>query len=73
MTRTQHLQWAKDRAKNSNAQSGFQLWVDFRHDMGKHDETKDHIALELGNMMFLQSLKNMPSYYDVDEFIEGFN
>lgn len=69
-TRTEHLQWCKDRAKEyidrgdlSNALASF------FSDMGKHDETRDHPFLGVGAMM-------MTSCRDSDEmwkFIDGFN
>lgn len=65
MKRNEHLQWAKDRAlKEPN---GLMMWASFLSDMAKHDELKDHIALNLWITIDMNSEKS------VKNFIEGFN
>ena len=72
-TRAEHLQWCKDSANEILDTEGdvAQAYASFVSDMRKHDDTKDHSAIELGVMMLfggqLQSVDQMKS------FIEGFN
>ena len=65
MTRKEHLQWAKDRALEEEV--GLIMWASFLSDMGKHDELKDHMALDLWITV------DMGSKREVKRFIEGFN
>ena len=67
MNRSEHLQWCKDRAipyfaKGEKAQG----MASFVSDMGKHEETKDHLALRF-------IMGEMVSGRDMTEFINGFN
>ncbi len=65
MKRSEHLKWAKDRAlKETN---GLRMWVSFQSDMLKHEELREHIALEL---FFTIDLMNKSA---VEKFIDGFN
>lgn len=72
MTRAEHLQWAKDRAyKYCDEGDMYQAFASFNSDMRKHDELKDHIALEMMNMQVMGGLiKSAPQ---LRAFIEGFN
>lgn len=40
-------------------------------DMRKHPETRDHVALELGNQLYAVGL--LSTAYDMKHFILGFN
>lgn len=40
-------------------------------DMGKHEETKDHVALPL--MVMMAAGGHLRSTYEMRRFIEGFN
>jgi len=72
-TRAEHLQWCKDRAieiLDSEADVA-QAYASFASDMSKHEETKDHSALELGVMMMFGGQLNTVDR--MKSFIEGFN
>ena len=67
MTRSEHLEWAKQRALEKEEPS--EMWVSFINDLGKHEELKDHIAIGMGNSLgMLTSPKEV-----VVKFIKGFN
>lgn len=72
MDKKEHLQWCKDRAlEYLDEDDVAQAYASFASDMSKHEETKDHSALELGvRMMFGGHLK---SVNEMRNFIEGFN
>lgn len=65
MKRNEHLQWAKDRALKEDI--SLMMWASFLSDMAKHDELKDHIALDLWVTI------DMNDKDAVKKFIEGFN
>ena len=72
MNREQHLNWCKQRALEY-VDSGdlAQAWTSMASDLGKHEETAGHSAIELGSMMmFGGHLNNAPK---MRKFIEGFN
>ena len=69
MKRSEHLQWAKDRASKLTRLTA---WLSFVSDMQKRDEFGKHIAIDLGNMMFIQTGKKV-SDSEVQKFIRGFN
>lgn len=88
MNRSEHLQWAKERAyAEMNRTSSFAGWISFKHDMMKHPELKDHIALELGDLLVasvavpglrsgnVDALRvfDLPGPLNIRNFIEGFN
>jgi hypothetical protein len=80
MTRQEHLEWAKERAFDQiTKHSGFAGWVSFRHDLQKHPELKDHIAIWMGDEMLklvgINGLQmfDMPGPMNMRKFIEGFN
>ena len=72
MTRARHLQWCKDRAfEYLNANDVDNAWASMVSDLGKHEETKDHLAIQLG--MSLLMMGNLSTAPEMGEFIEGFN
>lgn len=73
MTRTEHLQWCKDRAFEilDNGGDAGEAYASFVSDMGKHPETENHMALNMGVMMMLGGHYNTPD--EMRRFIEGFN
>jgi len=72
MTRAEHLQWAKDRAKEYiDIGDTAQAQASFMSDMNKHEELADHKALELGMMLLLSGNLSTPS--QMWQWIEGFN
>ncbi len=48
-----------------------QAYTSFVSDMSKHDETRNHAAMGIGNAMFIQGMLNSPA--KMREWIEGFN
>lgn len=71
-TRSQHLQWCKQRAlqycDSGNVEEAF---ASMTSDLSKHPETKEHAAIKLGMMMFMSGHLSSPS--KMRTFIEGFN
>jgi len=76
MTRAEHLQWTKDRAiKEINAARSDSDAIkngmsSFQSDMRKHDELKDHIALDLMMQLMFVTPYTRTSLI---EFIKGTN
>ena len=72
MTRTEHLQWCKDRAlEYVRAGDLTQAWASMTSDLGKHPETANHSAIQLGIM--LQMNGGLSSPHEMEKFITGFN
>ena len=72
MNRSEHLQWCKDRAIEyiDNDDLG-RAFASFMSDMGKHLETRNHLALEMGTMLLLSG--NLSTSYQMRDWISGFN
>lgn len=71
-TRAEHLAWCKKRAIDELKRgSSANAWASMVSDMGKHDETRGHIALELGMMMLMSG--QLDSSAKMQKFIEDFN
>lgn len=72
MNRAEHLQWCKDRAleyvENDDTNQAF---ASFMSDMGKHEETEGHKALDLGMTLLLGGHLSTPQ--QMKEWIIGFN
>ena len=73
VTREEHLQWCKDRAIEILKTGGTpgEAYASFCSDMGKHKETADHSAIELGLMLMLGGHNDTPDA--MEKFINGFN
>lgn len=70
--REEHLQWCKDRALEYVEQNDLtQAFNSFMSDMGKHNETSDHIALPLGIMLLVGS--KLSTQHEMKDWINGFN
>jgi hypothetical protein len=71
-TRAEHLQWCKDRAneyvERGELEYAFNSMVS---DLGKHDDTRGHPAIQLGVMLFMGGHLNTPG--EMKKFIDGFN
>ncbi len=78
-TRAEHLQWCKDRA-----QSELDYYPDVREacrnammslasDLGKHPETEDHPAIQLGVMMLMGNQAEASDKDAMRKFILGTN
>jgi len=72
MNRTEHLQWAKNRALDI-LKSGtmIEAYTSFISDMNKHEETREHIMLSGGLQMILSNLFNTKD--ELKKFINDFN
>ena len=72
MNRSEHLQWSKDRAieyvDDNNLGEAF---ASFMSDMGKHSETRNHLALELGMTLLFSG--NLSTSDKMRSWISGFN
>jgi hypothetical protein len=72
MTRSEHLQWCKNRALEYCDSGDLpQAWASMASDMRKHEETRNHSAIELGTMMMLGGHLNTAE--EMRKFINGFN
>ena len=72
MNRQEHLEWCKTRAlEYVDAGDVKQAFASFLSDMGKHDETSNHLALEMGMTMLLSG--HLSSVEEMRKWIEGFN
>lgn len=72
MNRSEHLQWCKDRAlayvDRGDLHNAF---ASMASDLGKHPDTKDHAAINLGMMMTMSG--HLDTADKMRKFIEGFN
>jgi hypothetical protein len=72
MNRQEHLDWCKQRALEYVTLGNLPAaWTSFTSDMGKHEETRNHSALELGSIMLFGGQLNTQA--KMCEFINGFN
>lgn len=72
MERKEHLQWCKDRALEYVEVGDVKnAWASMASDLQKHDETKEHPAINLGMMMMIGGQLSTPR--EMRDFIEGFN
>ena len=72
MNREEHLKWCKDRAMEYVKHGDLQNAVtSMLSDMGKHEDTRDHPALQL--MAMLMSTGHLENRKEVEDFILGFN
>lgn len=72
MNREEHLQWCKDRANQYLDKGDVQgAFASFNSDMSNHQETKDHIALQMGLALFMTG--NLSTESQMRNWINGFN
>ena len=72
MNRQEHMDWCKERALEYVDKGDVQnAWASMVSDIGKHDETRGHPALEMGTLMFMQGALKNPE--EMRDFINGFN
>lgn len=72
MTRAEHLQWCKDRALEYVKQGDLgNAYASMASDLQKHDETRDHIGIQLGMAEMMTGHLSTPEA--MKKFIEGFN
>ncbi len=71
-TRAEHLVWCKKRAlEYCDAGNVTDAFSSMCSDLGKHDETRGHIGMELG--MRLMMIGDLNTADKMRKFIEGFN
>lgn len=72
MNRAEHLKWCKQRAlEYCDAGDVNQAWASMTSDLGKHPETENHAAIQLGMMLLIGGYNKTP--HEMRKFIEGFN
>jgi hypothetical protein len=72
MTRTEHLQWCKDRAiEYVDMGDPNQALASMASDLGKHPETANHSAIKSGMQMLFAGL--LSDSNEMRKFILGFN
>jgi hypothetical protein len=72
MNREEHLEWCKKRALEYNERGDTtNAFSSFLSDMGKHEETATHMALELGMSLLLAG--HLSTQQQMNDWIEGFN
>ena len=72
MERSDHLKWCKQRAKEYVEQNDLQqAFASFLSDMGKHNETANHLALEMGMTLLLGG--HLSTQQQMRTWINGFN
>lgn len=72
MTREEHMNWCKSRAKEYLASGDIKnAYGSMVSDLGKHPETAGHSGIELGMMMLMGGHLN--SAPEMEKFIDGFN
>lgn len=72
MNRQEHLDWCKQRAlEYCDSDDVNNAWASMVSDLSKHDETRNHTAIDLGNMQLVNGMLSTPA--DMRRFIEGFN
>jgi hypothetical protein len=71
-TRAEHLKWCKQRAlEYCDMGDVAQAFASMSSDLGKHPETENHAAIQLGTMLLIAGHLNSPA--EMRKFIEGFN
>lgn len=71
-TRSEHLQWCKDRAlPYCDAGDPNQAFASMGSDLKKHPETANHAGMQLGMMMLMAVHLSTPE--KMRDFILGFN
>lgn len=72
MSRSEHLDWCKQRAlQYCNMHDLDNALASFMSDLGKHEETDRHPAIQLGIMLSMSG--NLSTQRAMQEFIEGTN
>lgn len=70
--RSDHLEWCKKRANEYVEKDDLkQAFASFQSDMSKHEETANHLALEMGTMMLIAG--HLETQKQMENWINGFN
>jgi uncharacterized protein len=71
-SRSEHMAWCKKRAQEYVDQDNLtEAYASMVSDLGKHEETAGHMAIEMGMMQLMGGFLNTQSA--MREFIDGFN
>jgi len=71
-TRSEHLKWCKLSANKHIDKNELQeAFVSFQSNMSRHQDTTNHLALELGTMLLLGG--HLSTKGQMKEWINGFN
>ncbi len=72
MTRQEHVDWCKKRAlvyiENGEMNDA---WASMISDLRKHEETKEHMGIELGMRLILNG--HLSNIFEMEKFILGFH
>lgn len=72
MTRGEHLEWCKKRALECLERGCInEAYMSMASDLQKHEDTADHIGIELGMMQMMGGM--LKGDHDMRNFINGFN
>ena len=71
MTRSEHVQWCKDRALKYLPTDPNQAFASMASDLQKHPETAGHIGVRLGMMQRMTG--GLSDAASMRKFIDGFN
>ena len=71
MTRSEHVQWCKDRALEYLPTDPNQAFASMASDLQKHPETEGHIGVHLGMMQMMTG--GLSDAASMRKFIDGFN
>jgi hypothetical protein len=72
VTRAEHLEWCKRRAKAYIEEGKFSDAIaSMCSDLKKHRETEDHVGIELGMLMAMGG--HLSTRESIIKFIDGFN
>ena len=72
MTRQEHLEWCKKRALEYIDRNDLpNAYTSMCSVLGKHPETSNHSAIQLGMMLMVSGKLN--TQHEMQKFIEGFN
>lgn len=72
ISRADHLAWCKKRAlEYVDAGDTAQAFASMGSDLAKHDETRNHVGMQLGMMQMMSGFLSTPAA--MRRFIEGFN
>ena len=73
MTRDEHLEWAKQRAREYLDRNDWQqAWVSMVNDLNQHPELQKHAGIEMGAMLIMMPNSNYCNVSEMRRFIEGF-
>lgn len=77
MTRQEHLDWCKQRALEYLEPGPYfsldDAMVSMASDLGKHDETRQHVTMTIPLMFQLRASGKLSTANEMREFIKGFN